>query len=58
VLWLTPVILTTQEAEIGKMEVPGQLEVSKTAVSTNKPGMVVHICHRRYMGGIRRRIEV
>jgi hypothetical protein len=55
---LTPVILTTGEVEIRRMEIQGQSgqKVSKNPISTNKLGMVVHVCHPSYIESTNRRI--
>jgi hypothetical protein len=49
-----PVIPTTWEAK-DRTTVRGQSEqqVSETPISTNKPGMVVHIYNSNYAGGCR-----
>jgi hypothetical protein len=36
--WLTPVIPVTQEVEIGTVQNQPRQKVSKTTISTNKPG--------------------
>jgi hypothetical protein len=45
--------VTEKEVEIGRIAVQGQPEqkVSKTPISTNKPGIVGHHCNLNYMGG-------
>jgi hypothetical protein len=55
--WLTPVILTTWEAEIGRTAIQGQPQkkVSETPISTNKK---LGICHLSYEGSINSRIMV
>jgi hypothetical protein len=65
VQWLIPVVSTTQEAEIRRIEVWGQPRPKKKKklvrshpISTNNPGMVVHICNLSYERGLGRRIVV
>jgi hypothetical protein len=42
------------EVEIGKIVVQSQprQKVSNTPISTNKPGLVAHVCKPSYMGGV------
>jgi hypothetical protein len=61
VLWLTPVIPTTPQAEsIGKITVGGQpsQKVSETSISANKLGMVVCSYNPSSLGSLTRRIVV
>jgi hypothetical protein len=60
VRWFILVILATQEAEIRRIKVQGQhgQKVSEAPISTNKLGMVVHLCNPNYTGDIGRRIVV
>jgi hypothetical protein len=55
--WLKPVIPATQEVEIERIMVwcQSRQKVSKTPLSTNKYGMVVHACNPSFLGGIGRR---
>jgi hypothetical protein len=39
-------------------EQPGQKNVSKAPISTNKPGMLVHACNPTYVKVIGRRTKV
>jgi hypothetical protein len=58
VQWLMAVIPPTQEAEIRRIMVQGQLmqKFSKPSISTNKLDMLVHTCNPIYIGDIGRRI--
>jgi hypothetical protein len=58
VLWLTPEILATQDAEIRRIMAQGQLwqKVSKAPISTNKKlGVPACACHPGYSGRVNRR---
>jgi hypothetical protein len=59
--WLMTVISATQEAEIGRTTVQGQLrqKVCETPISTNKNlGVVTHASHPSQVGSVNRRIMV
>jgi hypothetical protein len=59
--WLTSIIPSTQEAEVGRTEVrggPGRQLLRPLLISTSKPGVVSHVCNPSYKGGSGRRITL
>jgi hypothetical protein len=60
VQWLMTVIETAWEAGTERITVQGQTsqKVSKTPISTNKSGLVVHFCNPSCVRGIRKKIMV
>jgi hypothetical protein len=58
--WIISVIPAMQGAEIWRTKAPGQprQKVSKTPISTNKPGMVVHLFYPSYVRDASARILV
>jgi hypothetical protein len=59
--WLISVIPATGEVKIMRILVQGQPRHRKKSyqdpISTKMLGIVVHICHPTYTGGVRRRIQ-
>jgi hypothetical protein len=55
-----PIILATQEEEIGKIVVPSQpgQKVIETPSQQKELGMMANACHRSYMGGVNRKNAV
>jgi hypothetical protein len=60
VQWLTSLIPTTQEAEIGRTAVQSQprQKVSRGPISANKVGVVVHVFNPSDMKGISKWLTV
>jgi hypothetical protein len=52
--WLTPIILATWEAEIGRILVSDQ--VIQTFISMKLLSVVGHACHPNYTGGLKSRV--
>jgi hypothetical protein len=52
-----PIILATQEVQIRKIQVQGQIrqKVGNTPTSSSKPGIVTLACHPSYTGNINKR---
>jgi hypothetical protein len=57
---LITIITATWEAEIQRIEVPGQSrqKVRKNPISVKNLGKVVHTCHPGYPGSLCRRVTV
>jgi hypothetical protein len=58
--WFMAVVLSAREAETQRIMVTDQLgqKVSKTSISTNKLGVLLHICSPTYVGDGGRRITI
>jgi hypothetical protein len=52
--WLMPVIISTQEAEIRRLMVRGQLGQKSSGNLSQKVGVVIRTCHSSCTEGMRR----